>query len=104
MTSPPPAVTDALTAAAVATPPPDYGSCAPYRRRTADPADPQGDHDHDDKQERENEACSPLMTGLMSFEMTSGTSSSPRCNWGRQQWRRFRAWLSLDAVTLADLQ
>ena len=83
-----PSATDTLAAAS----PPDYGSFAPYRRRHAAPS--AADDNHDD------EGCSPLTTEMMSFEMAL-SAASPRWSW-KQQWRRFRAWLNLDALTLAD--
>jgi len=85
----PPSVTDTLAAVS----PPDYGSFAPYRRRHAAPTTTDDD-DEDDKRR------SPLTTEMLSFEMPL-SATSPRCSWSHQ-WRRFRAWLSLEPIILAD--
>jgi len=87
----PPSVTDTLAAVS----PPDYGSFAVYRRRNAAPCTAADDDDDDD-----DKRCSPLTTEMLSFEMPL-SATSPRWSWSHQ-WRRFRAWLSLEPMTLAD--
>ena len=82
----PPAVTDTLTAV----PPPDYGSFAAHRRHYATSV--AVDDDHDDGR-------SLAMIEMMSFDVPS-PAASPRWHW--KQWRRLEAWMSLDAVRLAE--
>jgi len=91
--APSPAVTDALVAAV---PPPDYGSFAPHQLENA--ASAAADDMHAD------DRCSALMTAeTMSLEMPPSSGAASACRWRWNQWRRrWKAWVSLDALTLAD--
>ena len=82
----PPTLTENLAAV----PPPNYGSFARHRRCTASAA---ADDDLD------ADRCSPPTTEMMSFEMPSSVASR---RWHWRLYRRWRDWLNLDALTLAD--
>jgi len=91
----PPSVTDNLAAVS----PPNYGSVTARNRRhiasaSAAAAAAAADDDDDDG------GCSPLMSEMTSFEMPP-SAGSPTWRWSNQ-WSRFRAWLTLDALALAD--